>query len=487
MDKIVILTGSISLTANLVIGGLLVAFWLRDRPGHWNLAWGIGYLSLASSIGFWLIAHHAAASPVFIAFGGLVVGVGAASFIAGAALFLGLPIAWLRLYFCATAVSTTLVLGLDHWDLRYALAGGALMVGAAHAWAGIRFLREANGVMRWVGALFLARALQLTSFLPLVLIGHGEIAFLAGHFMTLATGFAMLFAAFVDYDRRLLAAKQELAGRNAALVAQERSLTEINQTLSAMALKLEMQSAEYASARDRAEAASHAKSQFLANMSHELRTPLNAILGFSELITLRQDLAVRSGKAVEYAGYIRDAGSHLLAVLNDLLDIARIELNTIQPALERLRLITPVESAVAMLGFAIEPKQIVVTTAIPHDLCIHADGRLLKQAFMNLLGNAIKFSPVGGRIDITAYTMESGEIALTIADQGPGIAPPDREFAFQPFWQKADVETRDQGGVGLGLSIVRLIIDAHRGTVAIDDCPGGGTQIVVTLPGESDN
>ncbi len=483
MEKIVILTGLISLTANLVMGGLFVAFWLRDRPGRWNLAWGVAYLSMATGLGLWLTAHNPAVSRVLLDFAGVVVGVAVGSFIAGAELFLERPVAWWRLYSIAIIISTAGILLLARWDLRYALAAAASVIAAAHAWGGICFLRQTSRITRWVGAVFLARALQLSCFVPLVLMGHGEIAFLMGHFMTLATGFAMLFVAFVDYDRRLLVAKQELAARNTALIAQERTLTETNQTLSAMTQKLETQSIGYAAARDRAEAASHAKSQFLANMSHELRTPLNAILGFSELITLREDLAAQSGRAVEYAGYIRDAGSHLLAVLNDLLDIARIELNTIQPALQALHLITPVESAVAMLGFALEPKQVTVVTAIPRDLAVSADGRLLKQAVMNLVGNAIKYSPVGGRIDIAARPVQGDVIEMTIADQGPGIAVNDREAAFQPFWQKAGVETREQGGVGLGLSIVRLIIEAHRGTVAIEDCPGGGTRIVLRLPG----
>ena len=288
----------------------------------------------------------------------------------------------------------------------------------------------------------------------------------------------------VEIERRNMLAEREAAA--AALSEREQQhiseLEKANESLRELAVKLAKQSDEYAAARDSAEAANRAKSQFLANMSHELRTPLNAIIGFAETLELFNGSPNIALKAGEYGGYIREAGHHLLAIVDDILEIARTEIHNVDAQPTMISFATAMDDAVRLLGEVMDHRKITLRRDISPNLNVYADQRMLKQLLINLLGNAVKFSPPGGQITVEASAEKDG-ITFTISDNGPGIPAADREHIFEPFWRQADCRLQIQGGIGLGLTIVKAIVQAHRGSIALGDNPSGGSRFTIWLPG----
>jgi two-component system cell cycle sensor histidine kinase PleC len=235
-------------------------------------------------------------------------------------------------------------------------------------------------------------------------------------------------------------------------------------------------------AREHAEGASRAKSQFLANMSHELRTPLNAILGFSEMITSRI-FAADPEKHYEYAGLIHQSGYHLLTLINDILDLAKIESGSWALREADHDLAALIGETTAMIAPRAEANGCVldVTTEIglPPVRC---DERAMKQVLLNLLSNAVKFTPRGGRVTVFAKRLGDGGVAIGVIDTGIGIAPGDQEHVFQNFGQgRHDVVTADKG-TGLGLPIVKGLVESHGGRIVLTSAVGEGTTVIVTLP-----
>ena len=237
-------------------------------------------------------------------------------------------------------------------------------------------------------------------------------------------------------------------------------------------------------ARDRAEQASLAKSQFLANMSHELRTPLNAILGFSEMI--HADIGgEKPGKHKEYAKVVYDSGHHLLALINDILDLARIEaggldLREADVALEPLlaEMLRMMDARALGAGVAL---QCEASQGMP---LVCADERALKQVLLNLLSNALKFTPTGGEVTAFAFVEEDGAVAFGVRDTGVGISEGDQSRVFEKFGQgRHDIVTLEKG-TGLGLAIVKGLVAAHGGEVTLVSRVGEGTSVTVRLPKE---
>ncbi len=237
-------------------------------------------------------------------------------------------------------------------------------------------------------------------------------------------------------------------------------------------------------ARERAEAASRAKSTFLANMSHELRTPLNAILGFSEIIQTRA-----FGNALdqysEYGGYIHGSGQHLLTLINDILDLAKIESGrmTLREGFVDLPLL--LEDCHKMMICKAEQSELKLVVLIEPGLPMaFADERALRQIMVNLLSNAIKFTKPGG--DVTSFVQRDadGNLLFGVRDTGIGIAPEDHRRVFENFGQGRHDAIQGDKSTGLGLPIVKGLAEAHGGTVQLESAPDEGTCVTIILPAE---
>jgi signal transduction histidine kinase len=221
------------------------------------------------------------------------------------------------------------------------------------------------------------------------------------------------------------------------------------------------------------------KSDFLATMSHELRTPLNSILGFSDLMLANPQL---SEKLRRWASNIQTSGKQLLNLINDLLDLAKIEAGKMEVRTEAVELEGAIESLAAMFRPLAEKKNIDLRTAIAADIPpIEQDTGKLRQILSNLLSNAIKFTPEGGRVSLRAEP-SGNDLALIVSDTGVGIAPEDQEAVFDKFRQAANPLTREHDGTGLGLSIVRELAKLLGGDVTLKSELGRGSTFTVRLP-----
>jgi PAS domain S-box-containing protein len=239
---------------------------------------------------------------------------------------------------------------------------------------------------------------------------------------------------------------------------------------------------ELLAARERAEALSHTKSRFLANMSHELRTPLNAIIGFSDIMVREMFGELGNDRYREYAKLVNDSGSLLLDLINDVLDMSKIEAGKYELHIEEFDVAPPVAAVVHMLSPRAAEKGLNVRSAIdPVDLRAVADQRVLKQVLLNLLSNAVKFTEAGGTVDIRATAVPAG-MELSVTDNGIGIQPEFLSRIAQPFEQASNETTRTHGGSGLGLSLVKSLVALHGGAFSISSTPGAGTCVTVLFP-----
>jgi len=228
------------------------------------------------------------------------------------------------------------------------------------------------------------------------------------------------------------------------------------------------------------EAASRHKSEFLANMSHELRTPLNAIIGFSEVLSERMfgDL---NEKQDEYLKDIYASGQHLLSLINDILDLSKIEAGRMELELADFSLPGAIDNALILVRERASRRGIRLGRAIDDRVgMIRGDERKVKQVLLNLLSNALKFTPEGGRIDVRA-AVNDGMAEISVADTGVGIAPEDQEAIFEEFRQVGTADKKVEG-TGLGLALSRKFIELHGGQIWVQSQPGKGSTFSFTLP-----
>ncbi|MCK0068240.1 sensor histidine kinase [Kordiimonas laminariae] len=236
-------------------------------------------------------------------------------------------------------------------------------------------------------------------------------------------------------------------------------------------------------ARQEADRSNRMKSQFLANMSHELRTPLNAIIGFSEMISSGVQKTDPSGKNIEYGQYILEAGSHLLSIVNDMLDLAKIEAGRMRLDEENCSLHEIVSSTVQGLSPLIEEKKLqLLTDGVEKGVFLSVDARMVKQVFVNLISNAIKFTDPEGIIKITSQVHESGKLTVSIEDNGIGMGVATIKRVLEPFVQGEDSYAKTKGGTGLGLSLANAMIVLHRGALYIHSEENVGTEVTVVFP-----
>jgi cell cycle sensor histidine kinase DivJ len=240
--------------------------------------------------------------------------------------------------------------------------------------------------------------------------------------------------------------------------------------------------AEVDAAGDAAEALELAKGRFLAAVSHELRTPLNAIIGFSDMLLHETFGGFQNPRQREYVTLVRDSGHHLLAVVNSILDVSRIEAGTYATTPESFRFADAVEMCRSMMKLQAEAKSIELTTQIaPEAGEIHADRRAVQQMLINLVSNAIKFTPNGGSVTVGGKRLGS-RLHFWVRDNGIGIAEDDLCRLGKPFTQVQNDYTRQFEGTGLGLSLVKGLVGLHEGTMSIESVVGGGTTVTISLP-----
>ena len=236
-------------------------------------------------------------------------------------------------------------------------------------------------------------------------------------------------------------------------------------------------------ARRRAEAGNKAKSRFLATMSHELRTPLNAIMGFSEVMEKELLGSIGNETYREYARNIYSSGSHLLHIINEILDLSRIEAGRYELHEETIRLTDVAEDCERLVKLKADSKGLQIVEDFAPDLPqVWADPRAMRQICLNLLSNALKFTPKGGRITVSIAPMTDGGLLLSVRDTGPGIPKEEIPKVMQAFGQGSLAHETAEGGTGLGLPIVQNLIQLHGGTFTLKSELRKGTEVTVTLP-----
>ncbi|MGB0629611.1 MAG: ATP-binding protein [Alphaproteobacteria bacterium] len=237
-------------------------------------------------------------------------------------------------------------------------------------------------------------------------------------------------------------------------------------------------------ARQAAETANRAKTEFLANMSHELRTPLNAIIGFSEIMRTEALGPLGSEQYLEYTNDINNSGEHLIQIINDILDMSKIEAGELDPIEDVVRFDGVADISMRLVADRAQKGEVELVNNVPDDLPeLLADERMLKQILLNLLSNAVKFTPEGGTVTLVAHADDNG-FSISVTDTGCGIPADKMQVILEPFGQADMTLGRTYEGTGLGLPLVKAMTELHGGALEIDSTEGAGTTATVLLPAE---
>lgn len=261
-----------------------------------------------------------------------------------------------------------------------------------------------------------------------------------------------------------------------------REIADAEAGLSRMLEEVRRHEAAMQVALDEAIRAGQAKSDFLANMSHELRTPLNAIIGFAEFLQIR----AADRLAPRERGYLDDiiqAAFHLLSIIQGILDFSRLEIGKLQLTEETFRLAETVEGSLRLVRKQAEAKRIALVQTLDANVRLEADPTKLRQICTNLISNAVKFTPTGGRVEVSCGLDAAREPFVRVRDTGVGMSPADVELALKPFMRVASSPyVAKEGGIGLGLPISKALVELHGGRLEIESRPGEGTTMTVRLP-----
>ena len=276
------------------------------------------------------------------------------------------------------------------------------------------------------------------------------------------------------HEERLILSERELMNSVRDLQKSRMALEQQSQRLADLAEK-------YSREKTRAEEANRSKSEFLANMSHELRTPLNAIIGFSEVMEQQFFGPIGADKYLEYARDIHRSGQYLLDVISDILDMSKIEAGRVQLEVKPTSMLAIIEEALRIVTPRALEGRVDIHAELSKKISVEADKRALKQVLINLIANAVKFTPEYGSVTISAAE-KSGAVEIVIADTGIGIPSGDLHKIGRPFEQVENQFTKTKSGSGLGLAISKSLIELHGGSLAIESEEGRGTTVTVVIP-----
>ncbi|MDR3448258.1 MAG: ATP-binding protein [Alphaproteobacteria bacterium] len=242
---------------------------------------------------------------------------------------------------------------------------------------------------------------------------------------------------------------------------------------------------ELTRAKEQADFANRSKSEFLANMSHELRTPLNAIIGFAEIIKDQMFGPAGNPQYVEYAKDIYDSGQHLLSLINDILDMSKIEAGKRMLSDAQLNIDAIVQSVSRLVAARAAEGKVRLNLHVPRDLpTLRGEEKAMKQILTNLLTNAVKFTSEGGSVTLSAMIDDAGRMNINVVDSGIGIAQKDIAVALAPFGQIESALSRKHQGTGLGLPLTKALVELHGGTLTLESELGVGTTVKLIFPAE---